>query len=99
MSTASKSNELIVLDNEYSYASKKFTNYADYLNEAINEYIRVLEYVISYGINDEKITESLNGLLNEVKRYPDAIQSVSQEISEIINEYLSKIDSADKFLY
>lgn len=99
MSTLGKSSELVVADSDYNYASKKFINYGNHLNDLINEYIKVLEYVTAYGIKDEKITESINELLSEVRKYPEAIRSVSEEISVTISGYITKIDSADKFIY
>lgn len=91
--------ELIVVDSEYEYASKKFKNYGKYLKIRICDYVVIMNYLLEYGIKDELISNNIRSIIDEMKKYPDLIDNLCSEIGELCTQYRNDIDEADDFLY
>lgn len=92
-------NGLIISDDEYIYSEKSLYAYLKVIMSCGKEYCNIIEELISCGINDENISVKLSLLEENVSEVLNDLKSISEEVSGMGCDYISKIDKTDKFIY
>lgn len=93
-------NYVVCAEDEISSAANKIINYADYLERQMMYYLKVMAWVQEEGIQDELICGELSDLAEEVRDNIVAVATaVSPELSTIISQEVSEIESADRLSY
>lgn len=99
MSLKTSSGNLIEMDADFLCAAKEFERYGERLKEIIIKYKDIMQYISMHGFVDGLITNNILSIVIEVEKYPDMIDSVVNEASKLIENYVKEIDGADKFTY
>lgn len=93
-------NFVVCDEDEISTAANKIINYAEYLERQMEYYVKVLAWVQEEGIHDDLICSEISALAEEVKENIKAVSTaVNPDLSNIISEEFSEIESADRFSY
>lgn len=93
------SKDLKISEGEFSIYKNKISSYESFLVESIDSYIFVLESVLNTGIKDKKITEAISDLKTKFKLIATNLESSVSSLNSISFDFLSKIETEDKFNY
>ncbi len=93
------SKDVLVFDDEYTFAAKEIKNYCNALNSMITEYSNAIHNITANAVIDEKIHKQLSNLIVQIESVKPDIDSISSQASKISKEYINEIDKADDFLY
>lgn len=93
------SRDVIVFDEEYISAADQISNYGEALIQLMDEYTSIMETVLGGAIRDEKISEKLRAILEQLPPIKSHIKSLCGEAKDFCKNYVTEIDSADQFLY
>lgn len=94
-----RKDNLIVADKEYLLAERLSEAYMNKMLDAAKEYLNVISKLVEDGVNDDEIKCELLHLCDPLLRL---LQSYGSELSFIdkkMQNYLSRIDEVDKFIY
>lgn len=91
--------DVIVFDQEYTYAAKQIKDYCAVLVELMESYNNCINDVLENAIKDKKITEKLQGIVSAVEEIKPSVETIGEQASDFCGNFVSEIDIADKFLY
>ena len=91
--------DLIVVDEDYSAASKAMSEYCVFLNKAVHNYVLTMDAILNDAVKDQIISKKLKKLVDEVRPLVSAIDTLKGDLSANLSAFTSEIDEADKFLY
>ena len=95
----SKSQDVIVFDEEYSAAARAISGYGDALIQMIQDYNTSLETILEVAIQDEKISTQLRAIVEQLHPMKSHIETLSKEAKSFCENYVAEIDETDQFLY
>ena len=91
-------NDLIVFDEEYSYAANEIKGYCDALSRMIDSYSKGVNNILENAIRDEDITSRLQNIVSGVEALKVQIEALGSLAASDCTQYVEKIDAADQFL-
>lgn len=94
-----KNHDVIVFDEEYSFAANGISNYGNALIQLIEGYTTSLETILEVAIQDEKISTQLREIVAQLEPMKSHIESLCKEAKSLCETYVTEIDSVDQFLY
>ena len=94
-----KNHDVIVFDEEYSFAANGISNYGNALIQLIEGYTTSLETILEVAIQDEKISTQLREIVAQLAPMKSDIERLCKEAKSLCETYVTEIDSADQFLY
>lgn len=94
-----KNRDVIVFDEEYSFAANRISGYGDALIQLIEGYTTNLETILEVAIQDEKISTQLRVIVEQLEPMKSRIESLCKEAKSLCETYVTETDSADQFLY
>lgn len=93
------SDDVIVFDEEYTYAAREIEDYCAALVQMIERYSKCINTILDKAIQDNAISFKLQSLVNEVESIKPEITAIGTEVAAACRDYINEIDSADRFLY
>lgn len=93
------SNELIIDDDYCRAMGDFFVKQGAELDQMISDYISILQDLKNKGIVSGDVSKALNSYINYVKKLNKQIGVVSTSNKTQINNFLTKVDQEDKYLF
>lgn len=93
------SSDVIVFDEEYSFAANEISDYGEALIKLIDGYTQNIEIILEDAVKDEKISEKLRAIIELLTPLKPHIESICKEAQSLCTSYVAEIDSTDQFLY
>lgn len=87
--------DTIIDETEYSYVINCIQDYASILEKIMIEYLYVLKYIKTNGINDDKINSKLNSIYSMSLNILSNFQYSIDNILDDAKRYLKKIEEID----
>lgn len=88
-------NDVVVSETELKYAASTIRNKWVFLNEAINSYIKAVEYIGNEAIESPAFKKQLQNLIDTVKAYKKPLHSSMDGMAKQMEEYYGKIKETD----
>ena len=92
-------NDVVVYDDEFKMIYKYISKYCDGLINVIDTYKKNVDYILEAAIRDEKISQELNNLANNVVKVKSGLETIKKDACKLCLDYLYDIDKADDYLY
>ena len=93
------SNNLKISEAEFSVYINKLSSYSRFLSSSLDSYIKILDTVLQLGINDQEITKAISELKENIKPIATNLESSASSVKSLSGEYISSIETEDKFKY
>lgn len=91
--------ELIVDDEYVQSMGQYFRNQGDFLEECLSSYLRLLEVAKSAGIKEGASADALESFTGLARRLEGEIKKLSDIAGSYADNFLSRVDEEDKYLY
>lgn len=91
--------ELIVKDDEFESASKKFTAFHGTLMDAIKQYKTILTDISTGAVSSGATHDALVLYMNYINALEIIVEDLSGRFETIVNNYISDLEKADDYLY
>lgn len=94
-----KTDELKIKDSEFETAGNNIKSFCNLLDSAIEKYDVCLKNVMDKGIMSGDVHEALRAYIVYVERLKGVSKNLGDNFKKMTDNYLSEIDSADRYLY
>jgi len=92
-------NDLIVVDEDYTIASRAVDEYCTFLNKAIHNYVLTMDAILDEAVKDELISKKLKQLVEQVRPMVSTLEGIQTSLYTDIAGFITEIDDTDNFLY
>lgn len=93
------SNELIIDDDYCKSMGSYFEKQGEELDQLVVDYISILQDVKNKGITSGDVSNALNSYINYVKKLNKKIGNISTSTKTQIDNFLSRVDAEDEYLF
>ena len=91
--------DVICDEAELMIAANQIMDYAQFLDESIGTYIKILAKIQNKGIKDDLVCARLSELATEVKPVKTSLAKCSEDTVVKIRQYVDAVAAADNFKF
>ena len=91
--------DLIVKDDEYESASKKFSAFHSNLMNAIKQYQTILTNISTSAVSSGATHDALMLYMDYINALEIVVEDLSGRYEEVVNSFIFEIEQADDYLY
>lgn len=93
------SNQLIIDDDYCNSVAEYFANQGEHLDEVISQYVAILQEIKDSAITSGDVSNALGTYISYAKRLNGQITNISAIAKSHVSNFLTRVDSADKYLF
>lgn len=93
------SNELIIDDDYCKAMGSYFVKQGEQMDKLIVDYIAILQELKSKGIVSGDVSKALSTYITYVQKLNKQIGSISKTAKQQTDNFLTRVDAADKYLF
>ena len=93
------SNQLIIDDEYCNSMAEYFVNQGEHLEEVISQYVAILQEIKDSAITSGDVSNALGTYISYAQRLNGQMTNISTIAKSHVSNFLTRVDSADKYLF
>lgn len=95
----SKNDDLVIEEEELNYVCECLDQKADEIENKINSYLEILNYISENAIVSGDFSESLKAYIEYANKMQKQFTLIAQQNKKILAQFLNKIDEDDSYIF